>query len=122
MRGEAQAHLIEMVDGSSYVVKFTNNSQHPPTNRQASFRHLKSLRSPLRHDHHVPSRPKGANEAASQGTTAPRSIESEKPDIVVLDLNLWYCNYPYVRFVIRQEVSRQFGHKKKAYYDPGRGR
>jgi hypothetical protein len=29
MRGGAQAHLIEMVDGSSYVVKFTNNSQHP---------------------------------------------------------------------------------------------
>jgi hypothetical protein len=29
MRGGAQAHLIEMVNGSSYVVKFTNNSQHP---------------------------------------------------------------------------------------------
>jgi len=29
MRGGAQAHLIEMVDGSSYVVKFTNNPQHP---------------------------------------------------------------------------------------------
>jgi hypothetical protein len=29
MRGGAQAHLIEMVDGSSYIVKFTNNSQHP---------------------------------------------------------------------------------------------
>ena len=29
MRGGSQAHLIEMVDGSSYVVKFTNNAQHP---------------------------------------------------------------------------------------------
>ena len=28
MRGGAQAHLIEAVDGSSYVVKFTNNPQH----------------------------------------------------------------------------------------------
>jgi hypothetical protein len=29
MRGGAQSHLIEMEDGSFYVVKFTNNSQHP---------------------------------------------------------------------------------------------
>src|SRR5580693_3079626 len=29
MRGGAQAHLIEMVDGSFYVVKYTNNPQHP---------------------------------------------------------------------------------------------
>ena len=28
MRGGAQAHLIETTDGSSYVVKFTNNPQH----------------------------------------------------------------------------------------------
>ncbi len=28
MRGGAQSHLIEVVDGSSYVVKFTNNPQH----------------------------------------------------------------------------------------------
>jgi hypothetical protein len=28
MRGGAQAHLIEAVGGSSYVVKFTNNPQH----------------------------------------------------------------------------------------------
>jgi len=31
MRGGAQAHLIEVVDGSSYVVKFTNNPQHART-------------------------------------------------------------------------------------------
>jgi len=29
MNGGAQAHLIESVDGSFYVVKFTNNPQHP---------------------------------------------------------------------------------------------
>ena len=29
MRGGAQTHLIETTDGSSYVVKFRNNPQHP---------------------------------------------------------------------------------------------
>jgi hypothetical protein len=29
MSGGAQAHLIESVDGRAYVVKFTNNPQHP---------------------------------------------------------------------------------------------
>jgi len=29
MRGGAQTHLIETADGSLYVVKFTNNPQHP---------------------------------------------------------------------------------------------
>jgi len=28
MRGGAQAHLIEAVDGNFYVVKFLNNPQH----------------------------------------------------------------------------------------------
>lgn len=29
MRGGSQSHLIETADGTSYVVKFTNNPQHP---------------------------------------------------------------------------------------------